>query len=64
MTTTMAVHRGWIWISGTNKIQFVSKATLETITGTSTAVSGSVTTDPNAIAGSKAEIRVEVASLG
>jgi polyisoprenoid-binding protein YceI len=48
---------------GTSSIQFVSDAPLEKFTGKTTALSGSITVDPNKADKAKGEVKAEVATI-
>lgn len=50
-------------VVGGSRIQFVSDAPLERITGTSTTVSGDLTIDPSSLASARGTIRVPVSSI-
>ncbi|MCB9595751.1 MAG: YceI family protein [Sandaracinaceae bacterium] len=59
-----AQTRTWrIRNDGGSRIQFISDAPLETITGVSTHVTGEITVDPNNVAASRGTVRVQVASI-
>ena len=51
-------------IAGGSRIQFVSDAPLERITGTSTTVSGSVSVDPSDLSTASGSVRVPITSIG
>lgn len=60
--TAVAQARGWRVASG-SRIQFVSDAPLERITGTSSSVGGELTIDPANLATARGFVTVSVASL-
>jgi polyisoprenoid-binding protein YceI len=51
-------------VAGGSRIQFVSDAPLERITGTSTTVTGSVSVDPSDLSTASGSIRVPITSIG
>lgn len=59
-----AQSRTWtIRNDGGSRIQFISDAPLETITGVSSNVSGELTADPSSLAGARGTVRVNIASI-
>ncbi len=60
--TAAAQARGWRVASG-SRIQFVSDAPLERITGTSSTVAGELTIDPTDLSSARGFVTVSVASL-
>lgn len=51
-------------VAGGSRIQFVSDAPLERITGTSTTVSGSLSVDPSDLSTASGSVRVPITSIG
>jgi polyisoprenoid-binding protein YceI len=59
----LAESRTFSVVPGESRVQFVSDAPLEKFTGTSDKVTGIIKTDPDNAGKSKAELKVEVASI-